>query len=162
MHCIGKLTYLCILMDWSWCPCKAIMTSASSNTNILTLFGSITLCRRIQSSSVPGVANIMWSVTLWPFVTTGKTQPQKDAWKRFKRFRGGFVPFLFFDCVEIGTRGKNGGWSGGKESPNFHMFKQRKINKTLLKMLAMQANNNQWDGVNYSLLPPCQHLTKFI
>lgn len=65
-------TYLCILIDWSWCPCRAIMTSASSNTNILIFFGSRTLCLKIQSRRVPGVPNIMWSITFWPLETVKK------------------------------------------------------------------------------------------
>ena len=65
-------TYLCILIDWSWCPFRAIMTSASSNTNILIFFGSRTLCLKIQSRRVPGVPNIMWSVTFWPLETVKK------------------------------------------------------------------------------------------
>ena len=64
-----EFTDLCILIDWSWCPWRAIMTSASSNTNILIFFGSITWCCKIQSSRVPGVPNNMWSVTFWPLDT---------------------------------------------------------------------------------------------
>ena len=65
----GKKPYQYILMDWSWCPSNAIMASASSNTNIFIFFGSSARLRRIQSSRVPGVAKIMWSVTFWPLDT---------------------------------------------------------------------------------------------
>ena len=67
--------YLCILMDWSWCPCIAIMTSASSSTNILIFLGSTALCLKIKSNIVPGVANKMWSVTLWP----SDTEKEKNS-----------------------------------------------------------------------------------
>ena len=78
--------YFCILMDWSWWPCIAIITSASSSTNILIFLGSTALCRKIQSNIVPGVANKMWSVTFWPGDTEREKYPnirKKIMWSLF-------------------------------------------------------------------------------
>ena len=85
-------------MDWSWCPCIAIMTSALSSTNILIFLGSTALCRKIQSNIVPGVANKMWSVTFWP----GDTEREKYPNIRKKIMWSLFASSI---CSEILTKG---------------------------------------------------------
>ena len=58
--------FLCILIDWSWCPWVAIITSASSSTNTRICFKSKNRNFRDQSKTFPGVPIMIWSVILEP------------------------------------------------------------------------------------------------
>ena len=69
--------YLWIRILWSWCPCVAIITSASSRTNTLNLRVSMLLNLVHQSITVPGVPINMWSVLFCPRATV-KYQVEKS------------------------------------------------------------------------------------
>ena len=58
--------FLCILIDWSWWPWVAIMTSASSKTKTRICFRSKNLNFNDQSKTFPGVPMIIWSDILLP------------------------------------------------------------------------------------------------
>lgn len=60
-------------MHWSWCPCVAIMTSASSRTNTVIFLISNTLYLVHQSRILPGVPMMMCSPTCSP-------RPTKFNW----------------------------------------------------------------------------------
>lgn len=66
--------HLWIRILWSWWPCVAIMTSASSRTNTLIFFGSINLNLLHQSSMVPGVPMTICSCSFIPRCTGNKTK----------------------------------------------------------------------------------------
>ncbi|MEQ2179246.1 hypothetical protein GOODEAATRI_022666 [Goodea atripinnis] len=61
-------------MLWSRWPCMAIITSASSNTNIVIFLGSISLYLVHQSRTVPGVPMTICSCNLTPRSTEHKHQ----------------------------------------------------------------------------------------
>lgn len=65
-------THLWIRMLWSWWPCVAIMTSASSRTNTLIFFGSMNLSFWHQSRTVPGVPITICSWSFTPLSTAQK------------------------------------------------------------------------------------------
>lgn len=59
-------THLWIRMLWSRWPCVAIITSASSSTNMLIFLGSMILSLVHQSRTVPGVPMTICSCNLTP------------------------------------------------------------------------------------------------
>lgn len=64
--------HLWIRILWSWCPCVAIMTSASSSTNTLMFLGSMNLNLLHQSSMVPGVPITICSRSFIPRCTENR------------------------------------------------------------------------------------------
>lgn len=62
-------TYLWIRIHWSWWPCVAIITSASSKTKTRIFFKSMTRYFRPQSRTFPGVPIIIWSFSFVPGTT---------------------------------------------------------------------------------------------
>ena len=87
-------TDLWIRTDWSWCPCMAIITSASSKTKTLILWVSKHLNFMIQSMTFPGVPITTCSSILSP-LETAKQKPSlhtttfeasPDSWEHKTHF----------------------------------------------------------------------------
>lgn len=69
-----KGAHLWIRMLWSRWPCVAIITSASSSTNIVIFLGSMSLYLVHQSRTVPGVPMIICSCNLMPRSTEHRAE----------------------------------------------------------------------------------------
>ncbi len=72
--------HLWMRMLWSWCPCVAIITSASSRTNTLIFLGSMSFSLTHQSRTVPGVPMTICSLIITPR-STGRGHSSHHTYK---------------------------------------------------------------------------------